>query len=320
MRTRKWDTPAEGYFFGTGMSPTREPGKIPAGMEGVTDRLPHYPFSLRRGDMEKSVLISKEEGILTITLNKPKSLNALDFELREDLFDVLYNAARDDEVRVLVITGNGKAFCAGGDLKTMGKDFAPGEGRVRMQNIQRITKVITGMDKLVIAAVNGPAAGAGCNLALSCDFIIAAEEAKFVEPFGKVGLIPDMGGLYFLPRLVGLLKAKELVFTWQSIDAREAEKIGMVTRVVPLENLYSEVKKLADQLVRGPALANGLTKSIINKSLQSTLDQVLELEANAQDMCLMSSDHKEGVRAFIEKRKPEFNRNLILKPVKDESK
>jgi len=105
-----------------------------------------------------------------------------------------------------------------------------------------------------------------------------------------VGLVPDLGGLYFLPRLVGLLKAKEMVFTWKTIDAREAEKIGMVNRVVPLEKLYSEVKKLADQLVRGPALANGLTKSIINKSLQSTLDQVLELEANAQDMCLMSSE------------------------------
>ena len=270
--------------------------------------------------MEKSVLISKEEDILTITLNKPQSLNALDLEIREELLVALNESARDDEVRVLVITGQGRAFCAGGDLSTMGRDFAPGEGRTRLQNIQRITRAITSMDKLVIAAVNGPAAGAGCNLALSCDFIIAAEEAKFVEPFGKVGLVPDLGGLYFLPRLVGLLKAKEMVFTWKTIDAREAEKIGMVNRVVPLEKLYSEVKKLADQLVRGTAPANGLTKSIINKSLQSTLDQVLELEANAQDMCLMSSDHKEGVRAFIEKRKPEFNRNLILKPVKDESK
>lgn len=257
--------------------------------------------------MENSVLVSKENGIQTITLNRPQSLNALDLKMREELLAALNDAAQDSVVRALVITGQGRAFCAGGDLSTMEKDFAPGEGRARLQSAHKIIKAITGMDKLVIAAVNGPAIGAGCNLALSCDFIIAAEEAKFGEPFGRVGLIPDLGGLYFLPRLVGLFKAKEMVFTWETIDAREAERIGLVNRVVPLGELYPEVNKFAGRLIKGPAQANALTKAIINQSLQGTLDQVLDQEAYAQDLCFMTSDRKEGIRAFFEKRKPNFN-------------
>jgi len=261
--------------------------------------------------MEKSVLVTKEEKITTITLNRPETYNALSMELREELLDALTAAAQDDGTRVVVITGKGKAFCSGGDIRTMQKDFVPGEGRARLRNIQRITRAITGMDKLVIAAVNGPAVGAGCNLALACDFVLAADEAKFGQPFGRIGLVPDMGGLYFLPRAVGMLKAKELVFTWRIIDAGEAAQIGMVNRLVPLKNLYAEVKQLAGQLAAGPFLANALTKSIINKSLYSTLDQVLEEEACAQDMCFTTQDFKEGVKAFFERKKPKSKQNCV---------
>ncbi len=256
--------------------------------------------------METSVLVTREGKITTIALNSPETYNALSMAMREELLAALVGAAQDADTRVVVITGKGKAFCSGGDINTMRKEFVPGEGRARLRNIHRIVRAITGMDKLVIAAVNGPAIGAGCNLALACDFVLAAEEAKFGQPFGRIGLVPDMGGLYFLPRLVGLLKAKELVFTWRIIDAREAAQIGIVNRVVPLENLYAEVMDLAAELAAGPAMANALTKALINKSLCSTLDQVLEEEACAQDMCFLSQDFKEGVRAFFEKKKPEF--------------
>lgn len=257
--------------------------------------------------MEKSVLVDREGKILVITLNRPEKYNALSMEMRADLLDALLEAEKDPGARVVVITGKGKAFCSGGDIGSMRGDLAPGEGRERLRNIQKIVRVITGMDKLVIAAVNGPAVGAGCNLALACDLILAAEGARFGQPFGKIGLVPDMGGLYFLPRLVGLAKARELVFTWRIIEAGEAERIGLVNRVVPAEKLRAEVEELAGQLSRGPALANALTKAIINRSPQGTLDQVLEEEAAAQDICFRSADFKEGVRAFFEKRKPEFS-------------
>lgn len=260
--------------------------------------------------MQKSVLVNKEEGILTLTLNKPEILNALDLNMREELLIALLDAAQDADTRVIILTGQGKAFCAGGDINSMGKDFAPGEGRARMQKVQKIIKAITGMDKIVVAAVNGVAAGAGCSLALACDFILAAEKAKFMATFGRVGLIPDLGSLYFLPRLIGLQKAKELIFTWRVLDAREAERIGLINRVVPLENLSAEAKKLAVQLAAGPFLANGLAKAIINKSLESTLDQILEDEAAAQDICFRTPDHKEGVCAFFEKRNPNFRQDI----------
>ncbi|KJS46744.1 MAG: hypothetical protein VR66_23680 [Peptococcaceae bacterium BRH_c23] len=239
-------------------------------------------------------------------MNIPESLNALNINMREEMLEALLAAEKDDEVRVVVITGRGRAFCSGGDIKAMNKEFTPAEGRARMQKVGRLIKCINGMNKLVIAAVNGPAIGAGCNLALACDFIIAAEEATFGQPFGRLGLVPDLGGLYYLPRRVGLAKAKELIFTWQIIDAREAERIGLVNWVVPLSDLDTEVKKLAEKLVKGPALANGLAKGIINRSLESTLDQILEEEAYAQGLCFMSQDFQEGVRAFLEKRKPNF--------------
>lgn len=257
--------------------------------------------------VEKTVLVDREERVLTITLNSPETYNALSMQMREELLDALVGAMRDADTRVVVITGKGKSFCSGGDISTMRKDFVPGEGRARLRNVHRIVRAITGMDKLVIAAVNGPAIGAGCNIALACDFILAAEEAKFGQPFGRIGLIPDMGGLYFLARLVGPLKAKELVFTWRTIDAGEADRMGLVNRVAPLEKLYAEVRELAAQLAAGPAMANALTKAIINKSMESTLEQILEEEAMAQDLCFLTPDHKEGVSAFFEKRKPRFD-------------
>jgi len=256
--------------------------------------------------MESSIKLKKDESILTITLNIPEKLNNLNLVMREELYMALLEAEKDEDVRVIVITGEGRGFCSGGDISSMDKEFTPAEGRARMLSVHRLIRCIYRMNKFVIAAVNGPAVGAGCNLALACDFIIAAEEATFAEPFGRLGLIPDLGGLYFLPRRVGMAKAKELIFTWQTLNGHEAERIGLVNRVVPLSELFVEVKKLAHKLLRGSALANGLSKIIINKSFESTLDQVLEEEAYAQALCFMSEDFKEGVRAFLEKRRPEF--------------
>lgn len=256
--------------------------------------------------MEKTIMLKRDGNLLTITLNIPETLNALNLRMREELYTVLLEAEKDDEIRVIVLTGQGRGFCSGGDIKGMNKEFTPAEGRARMQGVHNLLRCINRMDKFVIAAVNGPAIGAGCNLALACDFIIAAEEATFAQPFGRIGLIPDLGGLYFLPRRVGMAKAKELIYTWQTLDGREAERIGLVNRVVPLSELFVEVNKFANQLLRGPILANGLAKRIINRSFESTLDQVLEEEAYAQALCFMSPDFKEGVRAFLEKRRPNF--------------
>ncbi len=253
--------------------------------------------------MGRTILLKRDESIQTITLNEPESLNALSLRMRIELDDALHEAERDDGIRVIVLTGQGRAFCAGGDIRSIAKGFTPAEGRARMRGVQNIVKRINGMPKIVIAAVNGPAIGAGCNLALACDFIIAAEEATFTEPFGRLGLVPDLGGLYFLTRRVGMVKAKELVFTWQTLNGREAANIGLVNRVVPLSELVVEAKKMAEQLVKGPALANGLAKTIINKSFESTLEQLLEEEAYAQTLCFMSQDFKEGVGAFLEKKR-----------------
>jgi 2-(1,2-epoxy-1,2-dihydrophenyl)acetyl-CoA isomerase len=205
------------------------------------------------------------------------------------------------------LTGEGKAFCAGGSLREL-------EGGMRaiaavdyMKDVSELIVAITKLEKPVIASVNGAAVGAGFSLALACDIVIASDNARFSQTFAKVGLIPDLGGLYFLPRIVGMHKAKELIFTAKMLNATEAFDLGLVNHVVPAEELDAFTMKLAAEIAGGPMKAIALSKSILSKSFQLSLADVLEYEALAQAICMQSDDHKEGIKAFNEKRFPAFS-------------
>lgn len=254
----------------------------------------------------KTLLVEREDKVLKIILNKPESRNALDMDMRAELSQVLESVSKNPDIRALILTGNGKAFCAGGDLKTMQGPFPAFATRKRLKDLHAWLKILINLEIPVIAAVNGVAAGAGANLAFACDIIIASEEARFVQSFVKVGLIPDAGGLFFLPRLVGLPKAKELMLTGRMIDASEAERIGLVNRVVTSDQLMPTALEMASQFSNSPSKAIALMKRILNLSPTSDLDSILELEAIGQEICFGTEDFEEGRTAFLEKRKPIF--------------
>lgn len=241
-------------------------------------------------------------------MNRPEVRNAWDPEMVHNLADTLLEVRQDEEVRAVVITGAGKAFSAGGDIKVQ-KQFLdqPLDARLERATIgQWISRHITSMEKPVIAAVNGPAVGAACDMALACDIRIASENASFGEVFIRRGLMPDMGGMFFLPRLVGVAKAKELIFTGDIIDAREAERIGLVNKVVPADKLEIATMELARRLASGPTKAIGLAKKVINKSLSTDLETSLDYALQALTICYYTEDHAEATRAFFEKREPRF--------------
>ena len=217
-------------------------------------------------------------------------------------------AADNPDVRVVVLTGAGKAFCAGGDMKRMetGTGLTPPEQRDEIRTNHRIVKTIHEMEKPVIASVNGVAVGAGCDLVLACDMRIASEKARFGEVFANVGLVPDAGGTYFLPRLIGSAKAMELILTGRIIDAREADRIGLVNRVVPHDDLKKETMAFAEKLAQGPPLAMGMAKTAIYRGMQMDLASELEYEAYAQSILMETEDYQEGVKAFSEKRLPNY--------------
>ena len=257
-----------------------------------------------------NIIFKKNSNIATITLNRPDSLNAIGGTMREDIIDAVQDVKTDKNIRTLVITGAGRAFCAGGNLKEMEKmssETGQLERREFIRNTaHRIITEIQCLEKPVIACVNGPAIGAGCNIALACDLRIVSEKAKFGVSFINVGLVSDYGGLYFLPRLVGTAKALELYFTGDIIDSTEAEKIGMVNRVVPHEELERYTYELADKIAKKAPIALGMIKEILHKGLNMDLSTELDLEATAQSICLKTEDHIEGVKAFLEKRSPVF--------------
>jgi len=256
----------------------------------------------------KNVLYEVKDNIAVIVLNRPDSFNALDPLTFQELLAAV-KAARDDrQVRVVVITGAGKAFCAGGDMKRMesGTGLEPPEQRDEIRTNHQIVKNIRDMEKPVIASVNGAAVGAGCDLALACDLRIASEKARFGEVFCNVGLVPDAGGTWFLPRLIGPAKAFELILTGRIIDAQEAERIGLVTKVVAPEALEAETMALAGKLAQGPPLALGMAKTAIYRGMNMDLAAELEYEAYAQSILMKTEDYQEGVRAFVEKRRPEY--------------
>ncbi|MFZ0930849.1 MAG: enoyl-CoA hydratase-related protein [Syntrophobacteraceae bacterium] len=254
----------------------------------------------------KSLLVEKSGRVLKICLNKPESRNALDMEMGAELKKVLGSLSEDPQIRALILTGVGKAFCAGGDIRAMQVRMPDLAGRKRLKDFHGWLKTLINLEIPVIAAVNGVAAGAGCSLAMACDVIFAAEDARFIHSFIKVGLIPDGGSLYFLPRMVGLPRAKELMFSGRAIEASEALTIGLVNKVVPADQLMPTVEELAGELAQGAGKAIALTKRLLNLSMSSDLESILEFEALAQDICFSAEDFNEGRKAFLEKRKPVF--------------
>lgn len=252
----------------------------------------------------KTIILEKIEGIAKVTLNLPEKMNPLDLVMREELKDAFLKFQTDETVRVVVMTGAGRAFCAGGDITTMKNVTAP-TGRDRLKNIQKLVKAMIDLEKPIIAAVNGAATGAGFHLALACDLIVASEKAKFAESFVKIGLIPDMGGFFLLPSRIGLHRAKELMLTGRIIGAKEAFDLGLLNKLVPHEALEKEVMELAQTFVKGPRRAYAMIKAALN-SLPATLATVFEIEANMQSICFETDDFKEGMQAFLEKRVPNF--------------
>jgi 2-(1,2-epoxy-1,2-dihydrophenyl)acetyl-CoA isomerase len=256
--------------------------------------------------LEPNVIVEISDRIATVVLNRPKAMNALNRELVDELTRILERLQEDKDVRCIVLTGNGKAFCAGGDLSHLSQLEDPVIFRQFIVDVGRLALMIMNMEKPVIAMVNGVAAGAGFNLALACDLIVCAQSARFVQSFSKVGLIPDCGGLFLLPRLIGLHKAKELMFTAEAIDATTASNLGLINRVVEDDKLKKEVYELAQKLTISAPISLGFIKKISNRSFELDIETILEREADLQTMCMETQDYKEGVAAFKEKRHPIF--------------
>ncbi|MFC0270684.1 enoyl-CoA hydratase/isomerase family protein [Metabacillus herbersteinensis] len=254
------------------------------------------------------LLIERNGPVLSLVLNRPESLNSFSPEMILNLTKAVKDAQHDEEVRVVVLSGAGRSFSAGGDVKTMGQ----ANGTQVYEHIGRLNELIKAMstlEKPIIAAVHGFAAGAAFNLALACDQIFASEDSKFVMSFSQVGLISDGGGLYFLPRIIGPYRAKELFFNAEPITAVEAHKYGIVNRLVAVDQLRDEVMSYAMKLSQGPIKSYGMMKKIINQSQNFSLEDVLEEERITQTYMISTEDHLEGVSAFKEKRRPVFGGN-----------
>jgi 2-(1,2-epoxy-1,2-dihydrophenyl)acetyl-CoA isomerase len=256
--------------------------------------------------VERSVLIEKQNGIATIYLNEPSSLNALSLKLKADLANALKLIEYDHEISVVILAGKGKSFCAGGDVKGMAEIKDPLEIKRNMEESSKIIESIRRLNKITIAAVHGYLAGAGISLALASDMILAEEGAKFVFSFKNVGLIPDLGLHYHLPRLVGEWKAKEWIWSCAKISAEEAKSLGFVKEVVPKGKVHEEACKMAAELMEGPIHALISSKIIINSSAHLRLEDVQKMEVDRSTILRGTYDHQEGVQAFLEKRTPVF--------------
>jgi 2-(1,2-epoxy-1,2-dihydrophenyl)acetyl-CoA isomerase len=246
-------------------------------------------------------------GILKLTLNRPDKFNSFNREMALSLQQELDKAADDKKVRCIYLTGEGKAFCAGQDLSEAVDSKGPGIERIVREHYNPIIEKIRSLEKPVICAVNGVAAGAGANIALACDIVIAATSAGFIQAFSKIGLIPDSGGTFFLPRLVGFGKASALIMLGEKVSATDAEKMGMIYKVSEDANLQEEALAIAKTLSELPTKALGLTKRLLNQSMFNPLDKQLEYEGDSQVHASQSPDYTEGVKAFLEKRKPVFS-------------
>lgn len=257
----------------------------------------------------ETLVYEVSDGVATVTLNRPQVLNAFSTPMQRELASAIGRLADDTDVRAVVLTGAGRAFCAGGDIGEMegAADPTPLESRNKLHRmLTSVLMPLVQLEKPVIAAVNGAAVGAGMNLALAADIIVAAEHARFSQVFVKVGLVPDTGGLYLLTRLIGLNRAKELCFTGRTVDAPEALHMGLVNQVVPTAELLPRAHALARELAAGATAAIGLTKSLLNMAPTATLAEMAEFESYALAVVLATEDHREGIRAFREKRAPVF--------------
>ncbi|MFJ4873844.1 enoyl-CoA hydratase/isomerase family protein [Streptomyces sp. NPDC088745] len=262
--------------------------------------------------VDQLVLHATDNAVSWITLNRPAALNALTRDQRERVIALLGEASADPGVRAVVVTATGKGFCAGADLRGNGP-AAPAHGRVPGDvartirlGAQRLITAVLDCEKPVIAAVNGTAAGIGAHLALACDLVVAAEEAKFIEVFVRRGLVPDGGGAYLLPRLIGPQRAKELMFFGDALPAADAERLGLVNRVVPAGELEKTARAWAERLAAGPTRAIALTKQLVNASLDSDRTAALAAEAAAQEINMTTADANEGVASFVERRTPRY--------------
>jgi 2-(1,2-epoxy-1,2-dihydrophenyl)acetyl-CoA isomerase len=260
----------------------------------------------------QALLFKVENGVGWITMNRPEARNAMNAEMRQAYFDALGRCADEPDIRAVVLTGSGKGFCTGADLS--GSRAAsgaagpphPGATRDAMRPSQRVIRALWDLEKPVIAAVNGVAAGLGAHLAYACDLVLAADDARFIEVFVRRGIAVDAGGAFLLARHVGLHRAKELVFFGDDLSAADAERLGLVNRVVPAVDLERTAREWAERLAKGPTFALGLSKRLLNRSLQSDVDTCFAEEAFSQALTAGSEDMREGIRSFMEKRPPAF--------------
>jgi 2-(1,2-epoxy-1,2-dihydrophenyl)acetyl-CoA isomerase len=252
------------------------------------------------------ILFEKIDAVGKITLNRPEKYNSIVREMALSLYKTLENCESDDSIRCIFITGAGKAFCAGQDLKEAIDPQGPEIEQIVREHYNPIIKRIREIEKPVIAAVNGVAAGAGANLALACDIVTANQSAKFIQAFSKIGLIPDSGGTYFLPRLIGLPKATAFMMTGEPVSSEKAEALGMIYAVYGDAEFKSKTLELARFIAAMPTKGLGYTKRLLNQSFNHSLEDQLDLEAATQSLSAHADDHKEGIQAFLEKRTPKF--------------
>lgn len=254
-----------------------------------------------------SINLKIENNVAFLTLNRPEVFNSFDREMALNLQEKLDLCSKNDEVRAIVLSANGKAFCAGQDLKEVTTpELNPGFKKILEEHYNPIIIRIRNINKPIVAAVNGVAAGAGANIALACDVVVASENVSFIQAFSKIGLVPDSGGTFFLPRLIGFQKASALMMFGDKIPAKEAEALGMIYKVFPVDTFNEEVNTIATRLANMPTKALGFIKKMLNESMTNTLEKQLDLEGKLQIEAAQSEDYIEGVNAFIEKRKPIF--------------
>ena len=257
-----------------------------------------------------SIELKIENGVAFIALNRPEVFNSFNREMALNLQATLDDCTSNNEIRAIVLTGNGKAFCAGQDLKEVtNPEENPGFKNILDEHYNPIIRRIRTIEKPIIAAVNGVAVGAGANIALACDIVIASNKASFIQAFSKIGLIPDSGGTFFLPRLIGFQRASALAMLGDKVSAEEAVQMGMIYKAIAADDFEKYIKELAIKMAQMPTKALSLIKKSLNASMSNNLEKQLNLESKYQIEASESADYKEGVTAFIEKRKPNFKGN-----------